>query len=121
MIGYSMKFFIFFFQSFYNMDGFLNAWFKYIYLLEATHQPLATGKVTVVFLVSSRADETDVSAFQIGFQHVGCIHGTVSCTSGTYQIVYLVDIDDGTSFITNTFHNVFQAFFKVTPVLRTCQ
>ena len=121
MIGYSMKFFIFFFQSFYNMDGFLNAWFKYIYLLEATHQPLAAGKVTVVFLVSSRADETDVSAFQIRFQHVGCIHGTVSCTSGTYQIVYLVDIDDGTSFITDTFHNGFQAFFKVTPVLRTCQ
>ena len=103
------------------MDGFLNAWFKYIYLLEATHQPLAAGKVTVVFLVSSRADETDVSAFQIRFQHIGCIHGTVSCTSGTYQIVYLVDIDDGTSFITNTFHNGFQTFFKVTPVLRTCQ
>ena len=44
MIGYSMKFFIFFFQSFYNMDGFLNAWFKYIYLLEATHQPLLRAK-----------------------------------------------------------------------------
>ena len=103
------------------MDGFLNARFMYIYLLEAAHQPLAAGKVTVVFLVSSRTDETDVSAFQIRFQHIGCIHGAVSCTSGTYQIVYLVDIDDSTSFITNTFHNGFQAFFKVTPVLRTCQ
>ena len=103
------------------MDGFLNARFMYIYLLEAAHQPLAAGKVTVVFLVSSRTDETDVSAFQIRFQHIGCIHGAVSCTSGTYQIVYLVDIDNGTSFITNTFHNGFQAFFKVTPVLRTCQ
>ena len=121
LIGHTVECFIFCFQTLYDVDGFFNTRFEYVYLLETAYQSSAAGKVTIVFFVGGGTDEADVSSFQIRFQHVGGVHRTVSGTSGTYQIVYFIYVDNGVAFASHTFHDGLQAFFEITPVLCTGQ
>ena len=113
--------FVFFFQPFDDADRFVYTGLQNVNLLEAAYQSFAACEVTVVFFVSSGTDETDITSFQIRFQHVGGIHRTVTRTSGAYQIVYLVDVDNGMSLGTHSFHDALQTFFKVAAVLGSGQ
>jgi len=99
----------------------LYTWFRYIYLLETTNQTFAAGKISVKFFISRRTYETYVPVFQIRFQHIRRIHRAISRTSGTDEVVYFIDIDNGMSFILHTIHDCFQSFFKISPILSTGQ
>ena len=60
-------------QSFQNANGFLSRGFRHINLLKPPHDALRFLHVLVVLFVGRRADETDVSGFQIGFEDVGAV------------------------------------------------
>ena len=66
-------------------------------------------------------DETYCPGFQIGFQHVGGIHRAFARASGAYQVVYLVDVDDGVSLTTDAFHDTFQPLLEIAAILCACQ
>ena len=108
---------VFLFQTVYDTNGFFYARFGYIDLLETSHHTSALRKIAVVFLVRGRTDETDLSAFQIRFQHIGSIHGTVTGTPGSNQIMNLIYINDGITFLLHTIHYHFKPFLKITAIL----
>ena len=121
LVGDAVVGFVFLFQAFYDMYGFFNVRFQYVYLLEAAYQSLAACEVAVVLVVGGRADETYCPGFQIGFQHVGGIHRAFARASGAYQVVYLVDVDDGVSLTTDAFHDTFQPLLEIAAILCACQ
>ena len=116
-----MELFIGTLQSFQDTNGIIYGRFSNVYLLETAHNALATGKVAIVFIIRSGANKADVALFQVRFQHIGSVKRTVADTSSTDEIMNLVDIDNGVAFFLQAVHDLFDAFLKITTVLRTSQ
>ena len=91
-------------------------------LLEAAHEALRTREVAVVFLVGGGADEADAARLEVGLQHVGGIHRSLACGTGSHECVDLVDIDDVLlALLLDAVHDLFDAVLEVAPILGACQ
>ena len=78
--------------------------------------------MTVVFLIGCGADEADIARFQVGFQHVRGIHGTLAGSTSANECVYLVDIDYViAALLLHTVHDLLDAVLKVAPILCASQ
>ena len=62
------------FQSVKYLDCLFGRRFGYVYLLETAHNTGTLGKISVVFGIGGAADKAHISPFQIGFEHVRCVH-----------------------------------------------
>ena len=90
-------------------------------LLEASHQRLLACYVAVVFVVSGRADEAYIAAFEVGLEHVGGIERSVTArTARPDHIMYLVDVEYGVAFGGESFHHLLDALLEVAAELRPC-
>ena len=114
------------------MFGLIDCGLGNVDLLEAPYHAFRAREVAVVFLIGGTADKPDSPVFKIRLQHVGRIHGTVTCSAGTDECMYLVDINDISPALAavavrlaalsdNTVHNNFQPFLKVATELCACQ
>ena len=77
IVSHSMEFLIPFLQSLYNGRSLFHARFGNVNLLEAAHQSLALGQITVIFLISGGSHKTDFPRFHIRLQQVGRIERTL--------------------------------------------
>ena len=101
------------------MLGFIDSRLRNVNLLEPSNHTLRTREVTVIFLVGRRADKADGACFQIGFQHVRGVHGSLASGTGSHQCMYLVDIDDVVvALLLHAIHNHLDAVFEVATILR---
>ena len=104
------------------MLGFIDSRLKNVNLLEPSNHTLRTREVTVIFLVGRRADKADGACFQIGFQHVRGVHGSLASGTGSHQCMNLVDIDDVVvALLLDAIHNHLDAVFEVATILRASQ
>lgn len=108
-------------QSLQYLDSLLLRRFLDVYLLESAGNTLALRHIAVVLLVSSRADKADVTSLQILLEHIGSIQTAIRTTSGTNDIMNLINIDDDITFIGSTSHDQLDAFLKITTILGTSQ
>ena len=117
-----VKLLVVLFQLFQDLQRLFRRWLGDVYLLEASHQSLRTGKVAVVFLVGGRADEPDISALEIGLQHIRGIHRAFASGTGPHKVMDLVDVDDVViGLLGDALHHFLDALLKVAAELGSRQ
>ena len=96
--------------------------FQNVYLLEASHQSFRLREMSVVFLVSGRANEADVSRLEIRLEHVRCIHGTFAgstCSHEGMDFVYINNVR--CTFLLDAVHDFLDALLEIATELRAGQ
>ena len=91
----------------------------HLHLLEATLQCAVFLDRVAVFVECRCTDTLHRSACQCGFHDVGSIHRT-GCRAGADDGVNLVDEDNDVLILLQLLHELLQALFKLSAILRTC-
>ena len=117
VIGYSMKLLIALLEHLHNLQRLVDARLLDGHLLETAHQAAVAHDVAVIFLIGGRPDEAHSPTLQIGFQQVAGIHRAFARLPGPHDVVYLVDVEDGSFLGCDAFHHRLEPFLKITTEL----